>query len=50
MNLFINNLYDTAWKGRGCHRKQKAREFMDLKQGDMSVGDYTAKFNELLQY
>ena len=31
-------------------RKRKAREFLDLKQGNMSVGEYTAKFNELLQY
>ena len=31
-------------------RKRKAREFLDLKQGDMSVGEYTSKFNELLQY
>ena len=26
-------------------RKQRAREFLDLKQGNMSMGDYTAKFN-----
>ena len=31
-------------------RKRKAREFLDLKQGSMSVWEYTAKFNELLQY
>ena len=31
-------------------RKRKAREFLDLKQGNMSVGEYAAKFNELLQY
>ena len=31
-------------------RKRKAREFLDLKQGEMSVGEYTAKFNELVQY
>ena len=31
-------------------RKQKAKEFLKLKQGDMTVGDYTVKFNELLQY
>ncbi|XP_006590035.1 uncharacterized protein LOC114371463 [Glycine soja] len=31
-------------------RKRKAREFLDLKQGNMSVGEYTTKFNELLQY
>ena len=31
-------------------RKQKAKEFLELKQGYMTVGDYTAKFNELLQY
>ena len=31
-------------------RKKKAREFLDLKQGGMSVGEYTAKFNELVQY
>ena len=31
-------------------RKRKAREFLDLKQGNMSVGEYIAKFNELLQY
>ena len=31
-------------------RKRKSREFLDLKQGAMSVGEYTAKFNELVQY
>ena len=31
-------------------RKRKAREFLDLKQGNMSVGEYTTKFNELLKY
>ena len=31
-------------------RKRKTREFLDLKQGYMSVGEYTAKFNELVQY
>ena len=31
-------------------RKKRAREFLDLKQGVMSVGEYTAKFNELVQY
>ena len=41
---FLNNYFPRDL------RKQKAREFLELKQGDMSVGDYTAKFNELLQY
>ncbi|XP_014628573.1 uncharacterized protein [Glycine max] len=31
-------------------RKRKARKFLDLKQGNMSVGEYTTKFYELLQY
>ena len=31
-------------------RKQRAKEFLELKQGNMSVGEYMAKFNELLQY
>ena len=31
-------------------KKRKSREFLDLKQGYMSVGEYTAKFNELVQY
>ncbi|XP_006586524.1 uncharacterized protein [Glycine max] len=31
-------------------KKRKARDFLDLKQGNMSVGEYTTKFNELLQY
>ncbi|XP_014629661.1 uncharacterized protein [Glycine max] len=31
-------------------KKRKAMEFLDLKHGNMSVGEYTAKFNELLQY
>ena len=31
-------------------RKQKAWEFLELKQGSLSVGDYTSKFNKLVQY
>ena len=31
-------------------RKKKAREFLELKQGMMIVGEYTVKFNELVQY
>lgn len=31
-------------------RKQKAKEFLDLKQGNMLVREYTFKFNKLLQY
>ena len=31
-------------------RKQKAREFLELKQGGLSIGEYTSKFNELVQY
>ena len=31
-------------------RKQRAREFLELKQGNLSVGDYTSRFNELMQY
>ena len=30
--------------------KQKAREFLKLKQENLSVGDYTSKFNDLVQY
>nr|KYP57633.1 hypothetical protein KK1_003898 [Cajanus cajan] len=30
--------------------KKKTREFLELKQGNMSVGEYTTKFNELLKY
>ena len=29
-------------------RKQKAREFLELKQRNLSVGEYTAKFNDLV--
>ncbi|XP_027337296.1 uncharacterized protein LOC113850997 [Abrus precatorius] len=31
-------------------RKQKAREFLELKQGNMTVGEYTTKFQELMKY
>ncbi|XP_027348359.1 uncharacterized protein LOC113859894 [Abrus precatorius] len=31
-------------------KKQKAREFLKLKQGNMSVGEYVAKFHELMKY
>ncbi|XP_027337103.1 uncharacterized protein LOC113850756 [Abrus precatorius] len=31
-------------------QKQKAREFLELKQGDMSVEDYAAKFHELMKF
>ncbi|XP_027348108.1 uncharacterized protein LOC113859571 [Abrus precatorius] len=31
-------------------RKQKAREFLELKQGSMIVGEYAAKFQELMKY
>ena len=34
----------------GDLRKQKAREFLELKQGSMTVGEYAAKFQELAQY
>jgi len=30
------------------HQKEKKREFMDLKQGNMTVEEYEARFNELL--
>ena len=29
-------------------RKQKAKEFLELKQENLSVGEYTSKFNELM--
>ncbi|XP_027351275.1 uncharacterized protein LOC113862386 [Abrus precatorius] len=31
-------------------RKQKAREFLKLKQGSVTVGEYAAKFQELIKY
>ncbi|XP_027343084.1 uncharacterized protein LOC113855653 [Abrus precatorius] len=31
-------------------RKQKAREFLELKQGSITVGEYVAKFQELMKY
>ncbi|XP_027357456.1 uncharacterized protein LOC113866856 [Abrus precatorius] len=31
-------------------RKQKAREFLELKQGNITVGEYAAKFQELMKY
>ncbi|XP_027337060.1 uncharacterized protein LOC113850698 [Abrus precatorius] len=31
-------------------RKQKDKEFLELKQGNMTVGEYTAKFQELMKY
>ena len=31
-------------------RKRRAKEFLELKQGMMTVGEYTVKFNELVQY
>ncbi|XP_027342998.1 uncharacterized protein LOC113855558 [Abrus precatorius] len=31
-------------------KKQKAREFLELKQGNMSIGEYAAKFHELMKY
>ncbi|XP_027357215.1 uncharacterized protein LOC113866596 [Abrus precatorius] len=31
-------------------KKQKAREFLELNQGYVSVGEYTAKFHELMKY
>ena len=43
-NHFLDNYFPLDLK------KKKAREFLDLKQGGMSVGEYTAKFNELVQY
>ena len=43
-NHFLDNYFPLDLK------KRKAREFLDLKQGEMSVGEYTAKFNELVQY
>ncbi|XP_027362478.1 uncharacterized protein LOC113870078 [Abrus precatorius] len=30
--------------------KQKVQEFLELKQGNMSVGEYVAKFPELMKY
>ncbi|XP_027351165.1 uncharacterized protein LOC113862275 [Abrus precatorius] len=31
-------------------RKQKAREFLEMKQGSMTVGEYAVKFQELMKY
>ncbi|XP_027357481.1 uncharacterized protein LOC113866882 [Abrus precatorius] len=31
-------------------RKQKTREFLKLKQENMTMGEYTAKFQELMKY
>ncbi|XP_027941114.1 uncharacterized protein LOC114194909 [Vigna unguiculata] len=31
-------------------KKQKAREFLELKQGNMSIGEYASKFHELMKY
>ena len=39
---FLDNYFS-----RDLH-KQKTREFLDLKQGSMSVGEYVTKFNELV--
>ncbi len=32
------------------HQKEKRREFMNLKQGQMTVEEYEGKFNELIPY
>ncbi|XP_027348117.1 uncharacterized protein LOC113859581 [Abrus precatorius] len=31
-------------------KKQKAKEFLELKQGSMTVGEYAVKFQELIKY
>ncbi|EOY26399.1 Gag protease polyprotein [Theobroma cacao] len=32
------------------HQKEKRREFLDLKQGNLTVEEYKARFNELMLY
>nr|KYP56613.1 hypothetical protein KK1_002857 [Cajanus cajan] len=31
-------------------RKYKVKEFLDLKQGNMTFGEYASKFHELMKY
>ncbi|XP_027337238.1 uncharacterized protein LOC113850923 [Abrus precatorius] len=42
--IFLGNYFPRDLK------KQKAREFLELKQGNMTVGEYAAKFQELMKY
>ncbi|XP_027337114.1 uncharacterized protein LOC113850769 [Abrus precatorius] len=42
--IFLGNYFPQDLK------KQKAREFLKLKQGSMTVGEYATKFQELMKY
>ncbi|XP_027368285.1 uncharacterized protein LOC113874252 [Abrus precatorius] len=39
-----------CWEKHKDLKKQKVREFFELKQGSMTVGEYAARFQELMKY
>ncbi|XP_027337196.1 uncharacterized protein LOC113850872 [Abrus precatorius] len=44
----VEKTFHSIWGGRGL--VEKAREFLSLKQGNMTVGEYAVKFQELMKY